>query len=297
MQKRQRTWQLSAAAVAIVSTMLTGTAGAHGNYLSTWTSLYPNSNSDNNVTAGTGVSCALCHFSTSGGSNWNAYGWKMRQGIQAGQNLSTAITNAANFDSDLDPTGSTNAVEIGVSAQPGWTPGAHNTRYTTGGTTANQSPPTGILAPLDPPSCGTATPYCTSGTTTSGCTATMSMTGTPTVSNSGVCTIAVGNVEGAKQGLIFYGLGRLAQVWGTGPSYLCVKSPTQRTAIANTGGTAGACNGQLSVDINAFWAANPSALGQPLTAGLVLDFQGWFRDPPASKSTSLSNALEVALCP
>ena len=37
-------------------------------------------------------------------------------------------------------------------------------------------------------------------------------------------------VEGQKQGLLFYGLqGGQAQPWGSGTSFLCVKSPTQRS--------------------------------------------------------------------
>ena len=39
------------------------------------------------------------------------------------------------------------------------------------------------------------------------------------------------------------------------------------------------------------------ALGQPWTAGAHAWLQGWFRDPPACKATSLSDALEMTYVP
>jgi hypothetical protein len=298
MQFHPRNWfiRASTAALGALALMFSNAPlNAHGNYLNNWQSLYPNSSADDNVIAGTGQNCALCHFSTSGGQNWNAYGWRIRQGTQAGQSVSTAISNAGSVDSDMDPTASTNALEISLNTQPGWTPGANNTRYLQSSTQTNQLPPAAILGLLDP-TCGVAVNYCTPGTTSSGCTPSISMSGVPRASFSGACTITVNNVEGAKQGLIFYGTGRVALLWGTS-TYLCVKSPTQRTAIVGSGGVGGQCNGQLSIDINAFWAANSGAFGQPITAGQLFEFQGWFRDPPAAKTTNVSTALEVIVCP
>jgi hypothetical protein len=144
---------------------------------------------------------------------------------------------------------------------------------------------------------GSPIPYCTPGTTTNGCAATISMAGAPSVSNAAPCNINAANVEGGKSGLIFYGLQASIQPWGTGTSFLCIKAPTQRLAAQSTGGTTGQCNGSLSSNINAFWAANPGALGQPLFVGQNVFFQGWFRDPPAPKTTNLTNALQVTLCP
>jgi hypothetical protein len=144
---------------------------------------------------------------------------------------------------------------------------------------------------------GNPTNYCTAGTTTNGCNATVSLNGVPSPRNLAPANIVVSGVEGQKTGLVFYGTTQFAQPWGTGTSFLCVKAPTQRTPAQPTGGTAGACNGTITQDINGFWAANPAALGQPIFAGQVLNFQGWFRDPPAPKTTSLSNALSVTICP
>jgi hypothetical protein len=146
----------------------------------------------------------------------------------------------------------------------------------------------------------TPTAYCTSGTTTNGCNSTISGTGTASASATSGFNITAANVEGQKQGILFYGInntGFTPTVWGTGSSYLCVKAPTQRTGVQNSGGTVNACDGALSLDWNAYRAANPSALGNPFSAGQNVYAQAWFRDPPAPKTTSLSNALQFTLCP
>ena len=141
--------------------------------------------------------------------------------------------------------------------------------------------------------------YCTAGTTTNNCNASMSSTGTPSASATSGFTLTVGSVEGQKQGIIFYGVtGRAATPWGVGgTSLLCVKAPTQRTGSQSSGGTLGACNGSLVLDWNAWRAAHPAGVGSPFAAGLVIDAQGWFRDPPAVKTTSLSNGIEFTLQP
>ncbi|MCY3002658.1 MAG: matrixin family metalloprotease [Planctomycetota bacterium] len=147
--------------------------------------------------------------------------------------------------------------------------------------------------------CGQVISYCTPGTTTNGCNATLSATGSPTLSASSGFTVTASNVEGQKQGLLFYGItGPKASVWAVGSSsFLCVKSPTQRIPAANTGGTAGGCDGSISVDLLSYLATHPSALGQPFSAGAVVNVQAWFRDPPAPGTTSLSNGLQFSTCP
>lgn len=143
------------------------------------------------------------------------------------------------------------------------------------------------------------TTYCTAGTTTNNCNATMSASGTPTAGAPSGFSLTCSNVEGQKSGLLFYGIsGPLAQPWGSGStSFLCVNAPTQRTNLQSSGGTAAACNGQFSLDFLAYLAANPGALGAPGTAGQVFDAQCWFRDPPAPKSTNLSDGIEFTLTP
>jgi hypothetical protein len=140
--------------------------------------------------------------------------------------------------------------------------------------------------------------YCTAGTTTSGCNATLSWSGAPSASAPSGFAVDALDVEGQKLGLFFYSLsGAQAVAWGSGSSFLCVKTPTQRASVLSSGGTAGACNGSISIDWNSFRAANPGALGAPFGGGETLWMQAWFRDPPASKSTNLSNALTFTLAP
>jgi hypothetical protein len=141
--------------------------------------------------------------------------------------------------------------------------------------------------------------YCTAGTSTNGCIATMSATGTPSASASSGFTLAVSNVEGQKFGLLFYGVnGPTALPWSSGSSsFLCVKPPTQRIPSANTGGTTDACDGAISVDFLDYCVTHPGALGTPLVSGEVICVQTWFRDPPAPKTTNLSDGLQFTVCP
>jgi hypothetical protein len=142
--------------------------------------------------------------------------------------------------------------------------------------------------------------YCTSALTSHGCTPSMSATGTPSASANSGFVLRADGVEGQRQGLLFYGVaGRESLPWAaTGtPGYLCVRPPTQRVAPQNSGGTLFSCNGSLQVDWNAFRAAHPASLGQPFSAGSVVDAQAWFRDPTPGKTTALSDALEFLVQP
>jgi probable HAF family extracellular repeat protein len=143
-----------------------------------------------------------------------------------------------------------------------------------------------------------ATVYCTAGISTHGCTAAISATHNPSLTSAFACSIDVTGVEGAKTGIIFYGLQSAGLPWATGSSsFLCVKAPTQRTAVQSSGGTPNFCNGTFSLNWDAYQAANPSALGQPWHLGSKAYVQGWFRDPPAPKTTNLSNAVEITYLP
>lgn len=148
---------------------------------------------------------------------------------------------------------------------------------------------------------GSPTPYCTAGTSTLGCVAQIAASANPSVSFANACNITVTNVEGQKAGIVFYGIttvGFTPHAWASGStSWLCVKSPTQRTPIQQSGGTFGQCNGSFALDWNAFQQNHPSALGQPWTAGANVYLQSWYRDPPAPKSTNLSNALQMFYVP
>lgn len=141
--------------------------------------------------------------------------------------------------------------------------------------------------------------YCTPGTTTNACAAQVSATAQPSVSAANACVLSVANVDGQASGLIFYSVaGALLRPWSpTSSSFLCVKAPTRFSPIQNSGGTAGECNGGFSLDWHAYQAANPGALGNPWSAGDKVFVQAWFRDQPAPKTTSLSNAIELTYAP
>ncbi|MCC7011052.1 MAG: hypothetical protein IT454_00705 [Planctomycetes bacterium] len=147
--------------------------------------------------------------------------------------------------------------------------------------------------------CGSGSSYCTSSTSTHGCQATMNASGTPSATASSGFVLTCANVEGQKAGLFFYGISGAQSVpWAaSSTSFLCVKLPTQRTSLLSSGGTSSACNGSFTLDFLAFMSANPGALGQPLTVGQQFRAQTWFRDPPAPKTTNLSDAWQFSICP
>jgi hypothetical protein len=142
------------------------------------------------------------------------------------------------------------------------------------------------------------TVYCTAGTTTHGCVPAIGGSGSASASAGSGFTISVAEVEGQKAGLLFYGVnGAKEASWGAGTSFLCIQAPLKRMSTQDSGGTGGACDGVLAEDWNAYIAAHPNALGQPFAAGATVWAQGWFRDPPAPKSTNLSDALVFQLLP
>ena len=140
--------------------------------------------------------------------------------------------------------------------------------------------------------------YCTAGTTTNGCVASITANANPKTDHSNAVTVAVSGAEGQKAGLIYYGLTRHAAPWcaSGGTSFLCVKAPTQRTAVQDTAGTANACDGAMTLDWSALQLGG-GTLGSPFTAGNKVDLQAWFRDPSACRTTNLSNAVELTYQP
>jgi hypothetical protein len=111
------------------------------------------------------------------------------------------------------------------------------------------------------------------------------------------CIVTVNAVEGQKSGIMFYGIAGPAMAPWNGSSFLCVKAPVQRTGTQLSGGTANACDGALVLDWNAYQTANPTSLGNPWAVGNKAWLQGWFRDPPAIKTTNLSDGLEMTYQP
>jgi len=142
--------------------------------------------------------------------------------------------------------------------------------------------------------------YCTAGVSAAGCQPTIAASANPRVGHNTPCQISASGLDGQRSGVLFYGLFALPQQWcgaGIGSSFLCVKAPTQRVLQQISGGTAGACNGALTLDWNAFQLAQPASLGAPWTAGEKVYLQGWYRDPLSCKTTALSNAVQLTYQP
>jgi len=142
--------------------------------------------------------------------------------------------------------------------------------------------------------------YCTAGTSASGCTPGLSSTGnaSPTAGSGFVVTSSL--MEGQKDGTIFFGQnGQQANSWGNGTSFQCVTPPVHRGGTLSGNGTNGACNQTLSQDLNARWCAACPKPNHAPTPGVKLQIQLWYRDPgnTSNQTTSLTNALEVDVCP
>lgn len=151
------------------------------------------------------------------------------------------------------------------------------------------------------PNHGLTAPFCTTSVSASGCTPMLSGVGQASASAATPFQVGIADVDGQRSALIFYGIdnsGYSPHPWAAGStSTLCVAPPRQRTPVQTSGGSAGACDGTLSLDWNAFVASHPSALGQPFLAGSRVVMQSWFRDPTAPAGTNLSNGLDVAVWP
>jgi hypothetical protein len=153
-----------------------------------------------------------------------------------------------------------------------------------------------------PPCLGTATTFCTAGTSSNGCVPSINYLGSPSAAHTTGFQIGCNQVEINKQGLLFYGISQsfTPVPWGSGGnSFLCVKAPTQRTPNQNSNGTL-ACSGTFSLlwsGAGSYMQNTPSAVGNPLFSGQSFDGQWWYRDPPAVKTTNLSDGLRWIMAP
>jgi hypothetical protein len=143
--------------------------------------------------------------------------------------------------------------------------------------------------------------YCTAGTSASGCQALIATSGTPSATAEWGFSLLVQNMEGAKNGLFFYGTnGKQANPWGNGSSFVCVIPPRLRgDLLVAEGSTAGACDGFLTQDLNARWCPTCPKPAHNPGAGAVVQAQLWYRDPnnTANVDTSMSDAIEFTVLP
>lgn len=138
--------------------------------------------------------------------------------------------------------------------------------------------------------------YCTAGTSLNGCVPTLSATGSPSAAAASGFVISASGVDGNRNGLLYYGIAPTSMPFAAG--YLCIAAPRQRMGQAQyTGGTAGGCDGSLSVDLQTFATGHPAALAMPLTAGMTLYFQASVRDNGSPENRVMSDAIAVTLAP
>jgi len=143
-------------------------------------------------------------------------------------------------------------------------------------------------------------PYCSAGTSASGCRALLSASGEPSASLAGGFSLSADNVEGGKDGMFFFGTGgRQANPWGNGTSYQCVVPPVVRAGLLSGAGTSGLCDGSFSQDLNALWCPSCPKPGKNPGAGAVVQAQLWYRDPQntSNQTTSLPDAIEFSVAP
>jgi hypothetical protein len=145
---------------------------------------------------------------------------------------------------------------------------------------------------------GLTVSYCTSGTSSIGCVATIGGSGVASASATAGYFVTTSGVEGQRQAITYYSLfGPKAPPTPFGAGFLCVKAPTQRLGNLQAGGTPGFCNGSVQVDVLDWAQSHPNGQGVPFTAGLTLNFQSSIRDPLSPGTRVMSNAIQVTLLP
>jgi len=272
---------------------LCSTSFAHGSFVTTWQGMYPNSQTDNNVQAGSGSYCMVCHWGSNGGPSWNPYGWRIRDNLNAGLSITDAITEAGTANPDADPVGAASLVEIVAGTQPGWTPGPNNTQYTPTSQNSGQNPPANILGSLDP-----ASPlilYCSPGQAgTLACPCgnppTGSSRGCNNSDNTGGASIdAAGLPSLGQDGIVFTTSGQKMSATSVllqgsaqnnagaifGQGVRCVAGSLKRLYVRPASG--GSIRVPLSGDPSV--SARSAALGDPLSAGVEREYLVYYRDP------------------
>ena len=138
--------------------------------------------------------------------------------------------------------------------------------------------------------------YCTAKTNSLGCVPSIGFSGVPDLNAGSGFAITLGNTLNQKAGLLFYGTFGPTNTAFQGGT-LCVQAPFLRTPTQNSGGTpspAADCSGAFTFDFNVLLASGtiPS-----LQAGTLVCAQYWSRDPFATFTTNLSNALRFTIQP
>jgi hypothetical protein len=131
--------------------------------------------------------------------------------------------------------------------------------------------------------CGNVVQYCEPSLSASGCQAALATTGSPSATAPAGFTVSARDLAGASEAVLLFGTGPQPVPWGGGTSFQCIASPGGRSALQATAGTPGACDGSVSIDLNALWQANPALRPE---AGADL-----------TQAASFSSAVRVDVCP
>jgi hypothetical protein len=177
---------------------------------------------------------------------------------------------------------------------PGWEVGAIDYRVRSSDAYGN----TGVSATrsfVAAPCAGEPQVYCTAKVNSAGCTPAIGFSGAPSASAGSGFVVSATQVLDNKAGLLFYSVtgAKLTPYQG---GWLCVKSPTIRTSLLNSGSSgAPPCTGVFAFDFNAYIASGTNPVLQ--TPGQPVWAQFWSRDPLASFQTNRTDALQFFVCP
>ena len=142
-----------------------------------------------------------------------------------------------------------------------------------------------------PNQCFGAEVYCTAKVSSNLCVPTIAASGVPSLSAPSGFTVATTSLEASVVGLDIYGTTGSASIPFQG-GLICIGSPVLRLPGKPTGGAA-TCSGSISYTLDEV-LAQP---GNGVVAGGTLNLQTWTRDLGDAFGSSLSDAVEVTICP
>jgi hypothetical protein len=130
--------------------------------------------------------------------------------------------------------------------------------------------------------------YCTASTSSSGCTADISASGSPSIADAAPFVVRANHVMNHHLGVLLYGTAPGQAPFGAGS--LCIASPIKRAGAQDSGGnTSGIdCSGGLGLDFNVVLHAG---VDPNLAVGQGVFVQYWYRDAQNPLGPGLSNAL------
>ncbi len=148
--------------------------------------------------------------------------------------------------------------------------------------------------PFQPNACHRPSTYCTAKVNSQGCTPEIDFTGTPSASQPGAFLITATNVINQKSGILFYGLAPAGTPFQGGTR--CAGGALRRTAIQYSGGSPlpANCSGTFAFDMN---ARIQSGVDPALVPGAAVFTQYYYRDPPSSFGSGLTDAVAFTICP